>query len=285
MDEKQHGKLGTFFFWGIPLLFTAILAVIIINFLGIPVGQTFQDWGNKVPVLNQIIPDSTSVSTQVKKSDDLVDWKQKYLQRDSELKAKDQQISDLNKQLSSNQNGLDDLTKSNEQLQKQLENKQNKAVQNQLKQVAGIYANMPKSKAAAILESMSLEDSSLTMSVLDQKQQSNILGSMKDVKKAAQITMLIKEISMLQKTDQTELKNQIHEIALQQENPAQTLAETIAGMPPAQSAGIIQTMMGTNSQVAMDLMKNVSTNSRSQILTEIAKADAKLAAQITASLN
>jgi hypothetical protein len=43
-------------------------------------------------------------------------------------------------------------------------------------------------------------------------------------------------------------------------------------------------MMGSNLQVAMELMKNVSTNSRSQILAEIAKSDAKLAAQITASL-
>ena len=43
-------------------------------------------------------------------------------------------------------------------------------------------------------------------------------------------------------------------------------------------------MMKTNAQIAMDLMKKINTNSRSQILTEISKANAKLAAEIAASL-
>jgi flagellar motility protein MotE (MotC chaperone) len=136
-----------------------------------------------------------------------------------------------------------------------------------------------------MFESLPLEKASLTISLLDQDLQSSILGSMKDVKKAAQITMMLKEIAMLNEVDQTSLEGQVHELALKQENPSETLAETIAGMPAAQSAGIIQSMLGTNSKVAMELMKNVNTNSRSQILAEIAKSDPKLAAKIAADLN
>ena len=90
---------------------------------------------------------------------------------------------------------------------------------------------------------------------------------------------------MLQVTDQASLKDQVQQLVKDQENPTVTLAETIEGMDPSQSAGIIQSMMSSNSTVAMNLIKNVNTTNRSQILTEIAKLDANLAADITAQLN
>jgi flagellar motility protein MotE (MotC chaperone) len=283
MDEKQHGKLKTTFYIGIPLLFIAVFGVIILNFLGIPMVKTIQDWGNTLPVINQIIPDS--VPEKAKGPDDVDSWKQKYLISQLALEGKDQKIAELTKQSSSNQQEIDDIKKNNEELQKQVENKQTQKYQEQMKQVAGIYASMAPSKAAAILGTMLLGDAALTISLLDTEQQSSIIASMKDSKKAAQITMLLKEIPLLSGTDQVSLKEQIQELAQKQENPTETLAETIAGMPSTQSAIIIQSMMGTNTPIALELMKNVSTTSRSQILTEIAKTDAKLAAQITASLN
>jgi flagellar motility protein MotE (MotC chaperone) len=282
MEEKQHGKLKKVLYIFFPIIFIVIFAVFILNFLGVPVGKTIQEWGNNIPVISYLIPDP--VPEQAKNTDNTNDWKKKYQQIDQTMKMKDQKIADLNKQVSSNQKNEEDLKKSNEELQKQLDTKLSQKYQDQMKQIAGIYGNMSASKAAAILESMPLGDASYTVSLLDQDQQSSILGSMKDAKKAASITMMLKDISMLTETDQTILTEQIKELALKQENPTETLAETIAGMPSAQSAVIIQSMMGSNLQVAMELMKNVSTNSRSQILAEIAKTDAKLAAQITASL-
>ncbi|ETI69341.1 MotE family protein [Neobacillus vireti] len=281
MAEKRRGILGGFLFWGISLLITVLLILFLLNFVGFPVWKTFQDWGNKVPVLNLIIPNST----EPEKTVDVNDWEEKYLTTESLLNQKEQELDELKKQLSSNQNDIKVLKKNNEDLQKELANKQTKEVQDQVKHVAGIYASIPASKAAAMLVSMPLEEASLTIAQLDQELQGSILGSMKDVKKAAQITMMLKEIAGLDETNQSVLSEQVHELALKHENPTETLAETVAGMPPAQSASIIQTMMATNSQVAMNLMKNIKTTSRSQILTEIAKSDNKLAATIAANLN
>ncbi|MDQ0199549.1 MotE family protein [Neobacillus ginsengisoli] len=283
MEEKQDRKLGSIFFWGIPIIFTVILVVIIVNFLDIPVWKTFQEWGSKVPVINQIIHAPEPVQTTSNDNQDV--WKQQYLKIDAQLKEKDQKISELNKQLSSNQKDFDNFKKSNQEMQKQQDKKLSQEYQDRMKKIAAIYSNLDPSKAAVMIESMSLEDAALTFSQLDQNLQSNILGSMKDAKKAAQITMILSEIPALNETDPTSLKGQIHDLIQNQENPTQTLADTISGMPPAQSAGIIQSMMGTNSQVAMNVMKNISTGNRVQILTEIAKIDAKLAAQITTNLN
>ncbi|MDR7235722.1 MotE family protein [Neobacillus drentensis] len=283
MEEKKRGIQGSILFWGISLLITVLLILFLLNFVGFPVWKSFQDWANKIPVVNHIIPDSNS--TEAKGTVEVNDWKEKYLNNEVVLKKREQELNELNKQLTSDQNDIKILKKNNEDLQKQLEDKQVKDVQDQMKQVAGIYASIPASKAAAMLASMPLEEASLTISQLDQELQGSILGSMKDVKKAAQITILLKEIAGLNETNQLVLEAQVHELALKHENPTETLSETVSGMPPAQSASIIQTMMGTNSQVAMNLMKNINTTSRSQILTEIAKSDRKLAATIAANLN
>ncbi|AGK55365.1 MotE family protein [Bacillus sp. 1NLA3E] len=279
MEEKKHGKLRTILFLMIPVLVIVILAI----FLGIPGGETLQKWGNKIPVINRIIPDPAPNKTNT--SDSQNDWQQKYLASSAEITDRDLQISKLTKQLRDTKTGLEDIKKNNQELQRQLETKQAKAVQNQMKQMAKMYANIPATKAAAMIASMPLEDAALTISNLKPDQQSSILGGMKDAKKAAQITLLVTEIAGLTEMDPILLKDQIHQIALQQENPTQILAETIAGMPSAQAAGIIQSMMVTNSQTAMELLRNINVNNRSQILTEIQKTNADLAAQIASSLN
>lgn len=284
MEEKHRSKLANIFYIGIiPLLFTVILVAFLLNFMGFPVGKTFQEWGNQLPLINHLVADPPSAEAEKPNDSDV--WKNKYLKSESTVKEMDQKISKYKKELSANQTELEDLKKNNEELQNQLKSKQVKQSKEQMKQVADIYANMSASKAAAIFAEMSLEDASLTLMMLDQDHQSSILGGMKDPKKAAQITMMLKDIASISETDSLTLEQQVHELALQEENPTKTLSDTIAGMPSAQSAVIIQSMMGTNSIVAMDILKKISTSSRSQILTEIAKIDAKLAAQITGELN
>jgi flagellar motility protein MotE (MotC chaperone) len=284
MEEKHRSKLANIFYIVIiPLIFTVILVAFLLNFMGFSVGKTFQEWGNQIPLINQLVADPAPV--QAENQDDSDYWKNKYLTSNAAVKEMDQKISNLKKELSSNQTGLEELKQKNEDLKNQLKDKETQKSQEDLKQVAGIYENMSTSKAAAIFEAMSLEDASLTILMLDQEHQSSILGGMKDPKKAAQITMMMKEIPSLYETDQQTITEQVHELALKQENPTVTLSETIAGMPPVQSSVIIKSMMVSNSIVAMDLMKNINTNTRAQILTEITKVDAKLAAKITADLN
>ena len=284
MSEKLKGKMKSFFYFGIlPFIFIVVFVLVALNYMGFPVWEPVQSWANKIPVVNLFIPDPTPVASE--KSDSLNAWKQKYLDNISELKNKDQEISQLQKDLNSSKKNLEDLKSTNLDLQKQLDAKLAKKYQDQMKKIGDLYANMPPSKAAALFDTMSLEDSATTLSYLDQDVQSSILSTMKDPKKAAQVTMLLNEMATLPDTDQAILKEQVHELAQKIQSPTVTLAETISGMPSAQSAGIIQSMMASNSQVAMDILKNISTSVRSQILTEITKSDAKMAATITANLN
>jgi flagellar motility protein MotE (MotC chaperone) len=284
MGEKLKGKVKSFFYFGIlPFIFIVVFIFVGLSYMGFPIGKSIQSWANKIPVVNYIIPDPAPVASE--KSADPNSWKQKYLSSQTDLKSKDRELAALKKQLDSNKTRLEDLKSSNADLQKQLDTKLTKQYKDQMKKIADIFANMPESKAAVLFDSMTLEDAAINISALDQDLQSTILAGMKDTKKAAQITMLLNEMATLPEMDQAAMKEQVHQLAQDIESPTTALAETIGAMPAAQSAGIIETMMVSNQQVAMDLMKNISTNVRSQILTEITKADAKMAALITANLN
>jgi flagellar motility protein MotE (MotC chaperone) len=285
MKENHRGKLASFFYVGvIPLIITTILIGTALNFMGVPVWKTFQDWGNKLPVISKIIPGNDPTPALAKGSEDSDYWKKQFLKNDEQLKDKDREIKELNNKLSSNQEGIDELKKSNQELQLQLESQKTEESKKQLEQVAAIYKNISPSKAALMLANMPLEEAAFTLLQLDQELQSSIIGSMKDAKQAAQITTVLREAALLGETDLSLLKEQLVELVKKQENPTSALTETIAGMNPVQSASIIQSMMETNSQVALELLKNLTTASRSQILSEIAKNDPNKAAQITANL-
>ncbi|MCH6266818.1 hypothetical protein [Neobacillus citreus] len=187
MEKKKSGILGTLLIWLVSLIVLVFIGAFVMNFLGIPVLKTMKDVGNKIPVVNKIIPDSSKHTVQ-SKEEDLKYWKNLYSKAEKSLQEKDQEIEDLQEQLKANQIDAE-INNSNIDSQKLAEATQSQADQEQKSKVTAIFENLPASKAAAMIETMSLEEASHTLSQLDPEIQSNILGKMKDAQKAAQITM------------------------------------------------------------------------------------------------
>lgn len=272
MAEKNHSKLEKVFYLIIlPMIFTAVLLMILLNFLGVPVWKTIHQWGEHIPGVNSTSSATANKQDQTTSSHD---------------QTKSQSFQTMKIQQTANQQEVDKLKKENSELQKELADNQTQKDKAEMQQVANLYANMSTSKAVAILENLPLDDAAFTLSSLDEDQQSSLLGSFSDPKKAAQLSTLMKEITLHQDEDPVLLKKHIHDLAQKGQTPtASTLVQTISAMPPAQSAGIIENLMGTNINEAIYLMQSLDTNIRSQVLTEIAKSNAPLAAKISTYLN
>jgi flagellar motility protein MotE (MotC chaperone) len=273
MAEKAHSKIESILYiFVIPLVFTLILCSVVLSYMGYPVIATLEKWGNKIPVVQHIVPGP--------------DEKQNATPTDAAKTGKSsaetqqgQKQQDAKQQPNANQKELADLKQQNEELQKQLDQKQKQQNQDQIQQAASLYANMSGSKAANILEALPLDQAALTISGLDEDQQSSILGSFKDPKKAANISTLLAQIA--QGNDADQIKASAQKI----QASSSPLTDTISAMPPAQSAVIIQNMMTISPKDAMDVMKNMNTNIRSQVLTEVTKLNPKVAATISANLS
>ncbi|WP_318507761.1 hypothetical protein [Bacillus sp. T3] len=282
MDERKRRKLESLFYIVIiPLIFTSIFGLIFINVLDIPVWKSFKEWGNRVPIVMNIVPGVNSAKPNSGYS--IVSDNAKAPEK--ELNEKNEKIIELKQQISANKKSIEKLKQSNEELQQQVKVTQSKEFQKQIKKVAEIYSDIQPSKAAAMLVTMPIEEATLTIAMLNPNQQSSILGSMKDPKRAAEITMILKEIVVLKETDQVSLQTKIREIALKNESPTKTFAQAISGMQPVQVAAILQSMMAVNSQVTIDVIKDLPTVNRTSILAELAKVDGEMAQQITSNLN
>ncbi|WP_147535378.1 MotE family protein [Bacillus marasmi] len=206
MDDKPRGKLASLLYVAIvPVFFTSVFCLIFIFALDIPVKQTLKDWGNNIPVVRDMIPGESSSQKNT-----IFDLKQ-------ELEEMNNLIADQKEELDEQQSKIKQLTKSNQRLKDQLTEKRSVEYDKQVKKVAEIYADIPASKAAAMIETLSIEEATLTISMLKQSQQSSILASMKDPKLAAKITMILKELALVSEKDPTVLQEKIQEIVQQQQ--------------------------------------------------------------------
>lgn len=275
MDETVKEKMGSLLFTTIlPFMIMAIFAGILLNFLGVPVWKTALGWGQKLPIFHHINQSQNVVQSNSKR--DFDDYKELYLKNIKKLKRNDDQIEQLTQKVAA-------IKSEKAELLKEIDSKQVKLFQNEMAKQAAIYADMPPSKAAALLEAMPLADASEIVFGMDSDMQSSILSSLKDSNKAAQISMVIKKIST--STDPQSVKEQFHQLALEQESSLSSLAGTLSAMPPAKAATIIQTLASTNFDAAVEAMTIVNIASRPQILAEIQKLDSNMALQLTAALN
>ena len=112
--------------------------------------------------------------------------------------------------LKASQKEVDDLKRNLSNLQTELETNQKETMQEQVKQVAKIYESMSASKAAALFAVMPIEEATATIMLLDNEQQGKILGSMKDKEKAAEMTIMMKDVALLPDSNQLSLEEKIN---------------------------------------------------------------------------
>lgn len=285
MKEKARGKISSILlFWFMTFLVVIGLVALTLKMMGMPVGQTFLSLGNSIPGINHLLPEVTGVHVQAEGNDESEDWQAKYEQLETQLLEKDQTIASLNEQLTASEKDVQALKKDVFELNKQYEEQQSEEIEKQMKQLAKVYENMSASKAAALIEQMPIEEATLTLMQLDTKQQGKILGGIKNKKKAADITLLMKDAALLPNTGQMTLEEKINMLTSEDPNPVEVISDTISKMPTAQSAKILETMMGTDANVAMDIFRDLDSDTRSQILAVIAQENENLATQITADL-
>ncbi|WEG11232.1 hypothetical protein PU629_13780 [Pullulanibacillus sp. KACC 23026] len=282
MNEKSRFKGFLLSYVLIPIILAIVFTGAILYVMKVPVGKPLQSLGSKIPGLSLFIPAPVPTSSEAQSSTNSM--KQATASNTSEVKSQKQEITQLKAELSSSKQDLQKANSKVTSLQKQIKTTNTQNYQDQMKKMSQIYSNMSPSKAGAIFDAMPLEDAAYTISMLSQDVQSSILGSMKDPSKAAQITTVLNDLAEQPASDQTSLKDQVHQIVQKNETQNNSLVETLSEMPATQSAGIIKTMMGSDSQSAMTILKDMNTSTRSSILTEITKSNPKMAAVITAEL-
>ena len=178
-ETHRYGKLEWIFYIVVlPLLFTALLSGIILQFLGFDITGKVANAAKHVPGVSKLLPqDQQATADSTPSQPDPVQQKQ-----EAEDKAK--ALESAKKQLE------DDLVKKNaeiDQLKKQAEaDKKKQAAEEEeaapppdpVKDMAKVYAQMSPAKAAAIMSNLSVTEAKEILSKMSSSQKAAILEKM-----------------------------------------------------------------------------------------------------------
>lgn len=296
-EEREYGRWEWFFYMiVIPALFASLLGGVLLSLLGVNVLGNVLHWANSVPYVEKIVPDNYAAAPgteekqpdlnkeisalqndQAKNQQTIATLKGESAKKDATIQALEQQVKDLNKV-------MEDKRATEEERQQQFVD------------LAKVYTAMSAKNAAAIIENLSLDESVTVMTKMKAAQRADILSKM-DPKKAAEISILLKDNVVNKDDDIAALQERVQVLtkALSEtrsdssgSDNETSLANTFSQMPPEDSAAVIRSLMQTNKSRAISILSAMPEAARAQTLAAIAKEDKNkddnLAARITEEL-
>lgn len=286
----------------IPVIFTAVLFVVLFSVFDYDVMQSVLNTANKIPVIEKLVPDppdkdgavlgttakdetdsdkidSTSSDPAEENMEQLVDVLE---QQDEELvrlaqlnDEKDEYIAQLVAELERLENDSESLIDDEEYEQI-------------IRQLAGTYAKMMPSRAANIMQNLTPSERTLLLANMRQNEQIKILEKM-NPQIAAETTMLLKDNIPVKDLQIQALQERL-KLYTDRENPTsealddEQLALTFANMNVKQAARVLMQMRSANESRVISILRAMDVASRSSILNEIANESESVAAQITVRL-
>ncbi|MBO8162457.1 MAG: MotE family protein [Brevibacillus sp.] len=285
-EERPYSWWERFFYiFLIPALFASLLGGVLLHFSGHDVVGMVIEKGNSIPIVEKIVPGESEVEEELAAADSVV-------KLETELKQKDEQISQLQKDLVEKEAAIKAIQEREAELQKLLEQKQADEAerQKQYQDLAKLYTSMSSRNAASIIANLSLEESIAVMSKMKPDQQAEILSKM-DPKKAADISILLKDTVISKDEDIALLQQRIQALtkALSETRPQSTvgldaLVNSFSQMAPQDAASILMTMMGTDQNSALSILAEMANDTRAQVLAAISNENKGMAARISAAL-
>jgi flagellar motility protein MotE (MotC chaperone) len=289
-EEREYSKWEWFFYMiFIPALFASLLGGVLLHFLGVNVLGKALHWANTVPYLEKIVPDGSYDAAG--QSDEQADLDRQVTSLQAEQAKNQQKIATLQVEATKKEATIQALQKRLEDLQKMMEDKRTSEEerQKQYQDLAKLYTTMSPKNAAAIVQNLSLQESVTVLTKMTPEERAGILEKM-DPKKAADISILLKDMVVNKDDDIAALQERVKVLTKavsetrKDSTSLDSLINTFSQMPPEDAASIIRNLMGTNQNRAISILAGMANDKRAQILSAIAKEDARQQENVAARI-
>lgn len=296
-EEREYGRWEWFFYMiVIPALFACLLGGVLLSLLGVNVLGNVLHWAKSIPYVEKLVPDEYAAAPGTDPKEEVT----KQLSTLQNDRAKSEQaISSLKEETAKKEATIQALEKQVEDLKKMMEDKRasEEERQQQFADLAKVYTTMAPKSAAAIIENLSLDEAVTVMTKMKPNQRADILAKM-DPKKAADISIMLKDSVVNKDDDIAALQERVQVLtkalsatrndSAGSSNTKESLVNSFAQMPAADSAAVIRSLMQTNKSRALSILSDMPDDKRAQTLAAIAQDDKKkddnLAARITEEL-
>lgn len=299
VEKSSYGAFERFLFFATPIIFTLVLLGVLFALFDANFMNGILRAANRVPVLEKLVPDaqsalrtapsggSASVSggTSASGNEDAVEQLKQQL---AEVKAELERASG---ELTQKDMTIDELKDQIADLEQQLEQKKQSDEEYgaQIRQLASIYAGMMASKAAPILENMTLRERVLVLNEMKPADRGKILERMTPAV-AAETSIQMKDVVPAKDLQIAALQERLD---VNQEQPQQQsastmtrsdLGQTFSQMVPKSAAAILIEMNAASPSRVVEILKAMDSAGRAKVLAAISDVSKQTAASLSATL-
>jgi flagellar motility protein MotE (MotC chaperone) len=294
--EKERGTFGPFerfmYLIAIPVIFTAVLSAVLLTLFGYDVVNPLLRAGHKIPVIGELLPEPKVERSSVSK----LDAAREEAEKDAKIADLQTQLQALNQQILTVRTEAAEKDRLIQSLEAQLAEAEQALAEQRLsdeayaariRTLANVYADMSPSKAAPVLEQLTLNERVLVLNEMDPEAQVDILEKMNPVI-AAETSILLKDVIPAKDQQIAALQSRLALLERQAAAPETLTPDevslTVAGMPANSAAKMLLELYKSDKNQVIQILRGMDVQSRSAVLDAIAREDAAVAAAVTASL-
>ncbi|XID95126.1 magnesium transporter MgtE N-terminal domain-containing protein [Paenibacillaceae bacterium WGS1546] len=282
MEKSSYSGFERFLFFMTPIVFTAILLGVLLLMFNPDWRNAALEFGNKIPVVKSLLPNPASQAGTDPLTDETLtvnNARSKLEELNALLADRETALQQATAQAEEQQKRIEELQLQVDQLSKESEEKTitGDAYRARIASLANMYGKMTPSKAAPILENLTLEESALVLGAMPETERGRVLERMTP-KKAADVTMKLKDAEMVEDREIAALQARIKELENSAAEASSTLDtaelnQTLSGMRPQKAAELLLQMNKTNQAKVLRALAVLDNAARSQILNEMSTQD------------
>lgn len=290
--EESNGGFERILLFLIPIIFTIVLVGVLLMLFNLNVRNGVLDVANKIPIVKDWVPDR-ELSPEEQKKKDLKDQEE----------SNEATVQELKKQLAETEEALQEMSEQKtaqeekaDQLEAQLDEMETEAAAveqaeeedsyiEQIQELAKMYADMSPSKAAPIMQNLTMEEMVLMLGEMKNSNRVAILEKM-DPKIAAEATMHLKEAKSTEELAEAakksrEKRDKEQESLKTTDNLDQNqLSKTFSQMAPDKAADLLMQTYKISPSKVITILNSVNDAARARILDSMSAQDSELAAKI-----
>ncbi|MGG6313547.1 MotE family protein [Paenibacillus macerans] len=295
--EESGGGFSRFLFFMTPILFTVVLLGVLLTLFNINFRNMLVEWADAIPIVRNFVPDpevpedglKEQAAEEEKKQQEsteatLKELKAQLAQQEAELQAATKQAAEQQDKAKALQ---EELTAAQQKKSEQASEAEAEAYQKEVKKLAQLYAQMSPSKAAAIFDKLTTQETLQMLSVMNNESKVAILEKM-DPQKAADISILLKDVNTADDLAIAALQSRLKKEAEAEAETAASgsglsdaeLSQTFAAMSAEDAAKLVLQTYKINPEKGLGIMKAVDNATRSKILAAMAETDEKTSVKI-----
>jgi flagellar motility protein MotE (MotC chaperone) len=298
-EAESGGRFARFLFFIAPIIFTIVLLSVLLTLLNVNFRNVMLDWGNRIPIVRDFIPEPDGVAGDDNKKEDkeqgekkqrestdatVKQLKEQVAKQESDLKAANQQATEEAEKAKALQATLD---QERSVKQKAEQSEEQAAYQKEVKKLAQLYAQMSPKKAAAIIEKLTTDEALQMLSQMGNENKAAILEKM-DAQKAADISIKLKDATTSEDLNiaalQSRLKKEAEtDAAASKVNTGLTdaqLSATFSTMSADSASELLLQTYKISPDKALKILNSIDDAARSKILASMTKSNQTEAAKI-----